>query len=263
MMIKNILKDLSELIEYRQVLLQLTRQQLILRYRRTIFGYFWTLFNPILMMSVTAVVFSKLFDLDLGTYAIFLFAGMIPFNLFSASITQTSGVFLANESILKKIYIPKMLFPVSVTLSVTIDSLLSFVVLMFILLIVGAKISLPLITIPFAFFLLALFSFGLSLIFSVITVFFRDLQHIVVIVLQALFFLSPVIYDKKMLYGKLDWLMDLNPMSYYIDLFREPIYLADWPGLNVVFISVLITAASLFFGLLFFNFQQKKIIYRL
>lgn len=262
-MINKLSENLFELIEYRQVLWQLTKQRLILRYRRTLLGYFWTLFNPLLMMTVTAVVFSTIFQADLRTYVVFLFAGMLPFNHFSGAISQSSGIFIENEGLLKKIYIPKILMPVSVIVAATVDSLLSFVVLMMIILTVGAEFSWALIIIPLVFLLLSLFSLGLALIISVITTFFRDLQHIVTIFLQALFFLSPILYDKTKLSENLEPLIKLNPLVYFIDIFRDVIYLANWPGIETAIIAILLTLASLFVGLVFFNSQQKKIIYRL
>ena len=104
------IKPWKELYAYRNVLLQLVRQQLILRYRRTVFGYLWTLLNPILMMSVTAVVFSSLFKQDLKTFTIFLFAGMIPWNCFSSIVVQSGTSFIYNEGLIKKIYPAKDYF---------------------------------------------------------------------------------------------------------------------------------------------------------
>src|SRR3569832_2176940 len=115
---KRILGYFSELYEFRFVLQQLVRQQLTLRYRRTVFGYLWTLFIPLLMMSVTAVVFSTILKMDLKTNAIFLFSGMIPFIYFCTSVTQSGLSLIGNEALIKKIYIPKILYPLgfSVTL---------------------------------------------------------------------------------------------------------------------------------------------------
>lgn len=102
---------LSELSSSRNVLSQLIFQQLILRYRRTALGYLWTLINPLLMMSIMAMVFSTLFKADLKSFAVFLFAGMIPWNFFSAVITQSGASFINNEGLIKKIYLPKVIFP--------------------------------------------------------------------------------------------------------------------------------------------------------
>jgi ABC-type polysaccharide/polyol phosphate export permease len=95
---------------------QLVMQQLILRYRRTALGYLWTLINPLLMMSVTAIVFAFLFKIDLKTYTVFLFAGMIPWYCFSSIVTRSGGSIINNEGLIKKIYLPKIIFPLGVSL---------------------------------------------------------------------------------------------------------------------------------------------------
>src|SRR3990172_2110847 len=120
-MIKDLINRLSELQANRAVLRQLVSQQLILRYRRTALGYLWTLINPLLMMSVMAVVFATLFKSDLRTFTVFLFAGMIPWNFFSSVVTQSGTSFINNEGLIKKIYLPKIVFPLSITFALLID----------------------------------------------------------------------------------------------------------------------------------------------
>lgn len=245
------------------VLKQLIRQQLILRYRRTVLGYVWTLLNPILMMSVTAVVFSALFKVDLTTFAVFLFAGMIPWNCFNAMLTQASTAFVENEALIKKIFLPKLLFPLSISLSVLIDSTLSFSALLIIILVIGGKLSLALLFIPIAFILLFIFSFGIALILSVATVFFRDIQYVLGIILQALFFLSPILYKSSALAGKVAWIIKINPLSVYIDLFRSPIDQGVLPSVSTVLLAAFIAFLSLCLGLVVFIKQEKKIVFRL
>ena len=245
------------------MLFQLVRQQLVLRYRRTVFGYFWTLLNPILMMTVTAVVFSALFKVDLKTFAIFLFAGMIPWNSFNAMVTQSATAFINNEALIKKIYLPKLIFPLSICLGVLIDSVFSFAALLTIILLIGGQVSWALLFIPVAFILLFIFSFGVVLLISVTTVFFRDLQYVIGIVLQALFFLSPILYKSSALAGKVAFIVKINPISTYINLFRSPILDAALPAVSVIINASFIGFASLFLGLLFFMKQEQKIVFRL
>jgi len=259
----NLFKYLYEIKTYHYSLQQLVRQQLILRYRRTVFGYLWTLLNPILMMSVTAVVFSALFKVDLKTFAIFLFAGMIPWNCFSSMVTQSATSFISNEGLIKKIYLPKLLFPLSICFSVLIDSLLSFVALLIIILVVGGQVSWALLFIPVAFILLFLFSFGIALVISVSTVFFRDLQYVIGVSMQALFFLSPVLYKSSALAGKVAWIVKINPIAAYIELFRAPLDLATMPDPSIIISATIMGFTSLIIGLVFFIKQEQKIVFRL
>ncbi|MCC7006021.1 MAG: ABC transporter permease [Ottowia sp.] len=254
---------IKELCTKRDVLWQLVRQQLILRYRRTTLGYLWTLINPLLMMSVTAVVFATLFKVELKDYAVFLFAGMIPWNCFNATIGQSAVSFINNEGLIKKIYLPKIFFPLSVALAVLIDSMLSFFVLFAIILCIGGQLSWSLLFIPFAYVLLFFFSFGVALVASVATVFFRDLQYVIVIAMQAWFFLTPIMYKKNALTGSIAWLVQFNPVSTFIELFRNPLCFALLPSPSVIASAAALAIISLAFGLLVLARQEEKIVFRL
>lgn len=260
---KSISKYVSEIYENRHILHQLVRQQITLRYRRTIFGYLWTLFNPLLMMSVTAVVFSTIFNMDLKTYAIFLFSGVIAFNYFGTTVVQGGQSLIGNEQLIKKIYIPKLLFPLSVSLAMLIDSLLMAVSLFAIILVIGGKLTLSLLFIPFAYLLLFAFSFGLALVFSVSAVYFRDLQHIIGIVMQALVFLSPVYYKPEALAGKVKSLIEANPLTLFIELFRAPIDQGTFPATAVVLQATLYACLSLMIGLWFFGKHEHRVAFRM
>lgn len=262
-MIKTIYMHWLELQKFAPVLRQLVRQQLILRYRRTALGYLWTLINPLLMMSVTAIVFATLFKVELKTFAIFLFAGMIPWNFFNSAVVQSSTAFISNESLIKKIYLPKLLFPLSVSLGILIDSFLSFIALFLIIILLGGALSWSLIFLPIAFMLLFFFTFGLALIISVATVFFRDLQYIMTVAMQALFFLTPVIYNKQMLAGKIAWLVSMNPVASYIELFRAPLVEAMFPSLSVIINAIFFALLSMAFGVAIFIRYEKKVVFRL
>jgi len=258
-----VMKYPAEVREYRHVLFQLVRQQIILRYRRTFFGYLWTLLNPLLMMSVTAVVFSTIFNMELKTYAIFLFSGMIAFNLFGTIVTQSGQSLIGNEGLIKKIYIPKILFPLATSLALLIDNILMTTSLMLIIVMIGGKVALPVIFIVVAYVLLFLFSFGLALVFSISAVFFRDLQHVIGIVMQALVFLSPVYYRSDSLKGKVQGLIELNPLSAFIELFRAPIYVGTMPATETIALSAGFALVSMVFGIWFFRKYEYRVAFRM
>jgi len=254
---------LGELFNSRNVLSQLVSQQLILRYRRTVLGYLWTLINPLLMMSVMALVFSTLFKADLKTFTVFLFAGMIPWNFFNSVVTQSGASFINNEGLIKKIYLPKVIFPLSIAFALLIDSALAFLALFAIIYIIGGSLSWVVLFIPIAYLMLFFFALGIGLIASVATVFFRDLQHVILIAMQGLFFLTPILYKHDALTGKVAWLVGLNPVVPFIELFRAPLYQASLPSSSVIMQSALISLSAFVVGLLVFLRQEKKIIFRL
>ena len=253
----------GELLASRHVLRQLVAQQLILRYRRTALGYLWTLINPLLMMSIMALVFSTLFNADLKTFAVFLFTGMIPWNFFSSAVTQSGTSFINNEGLIKKIYLPKIIFPLSITSALLIDTVFSFFALLIIILTLGSPLSWVLLFIPIAFLLLFVFTLGICLITSIATVYFRDLQYVILIIMQTLFFLTPILYKPEALKGKVAWLITLNPVVPFIDLFRAPLYLGSLPSQSTIILSILFSLVSITIGLIIFLWQEKKIVFRL
>lgn len=254
---------LGELYGSRNVLSQLVAQQLILRYRRTALGYLWTLVNPLLMMSVMALVFATLFKADLKTFTIFLFSAMIPWNFFSSLVTQSGTSFINNEGLIKKIYLPKAIFPLSIALALLIDSALSFFALFAIVIAIGGSLSWAVLFIPIAYVLLFFFALGLGLITSVATVFFRDLQHVILIAMQGLFFLTPIIYKHDALAGKVAWLVGLNPVVPFIELFRAPLSQASLPSSGAILQATLLSLSAMAVGLFVFLRQEKKIVFRL
>lgn len=254
---------LQELFAYRSVFYQLVRQYLVLRYRRTVLGFVWTLVNPLLMLSVTALVFSTIFKLDLATYSTYLFAGMVPWTFFSTSTTQACGSLISNEGLIKKIYLPKIIFPLSVCVGNLFDSLLSFVALFILIAVFGSTISWALLFIPIAFILIFLFTLGFSLALSTLTVYFRDVQYVVGILLQAVFFLTPIIYKRDGLSGWAADLVALNPLLHFIDLFRLPLYQGVLPHASTILAAVSMSLLSLGVGALVFVKHEKKIVFRL
>ena len=143
------------------------------------------------------------------------------------------------------------------------DSFLSFFALFGIMLVLGAKISVALLFVPVAYVLLVMFSFGIALIISVATVFFRDLQYVIGIMMQAWFFLTPVFYKPDSLAGKVAWLIKFNPVAYYVELFRAPLYKGVLPDSDTILIAFLMAILSIVVGLFVFNRQENKIVFRL
>lgn len=259
----NFKRHLVEVYDYRYVLKLLVRQYLVLRYRRTLLGYLWTLVNPLLMMGVMAVVFAAVQKIELKTFAIFLFSGMVPWNCFNNTVILSSNSLINNESLIKKIYIPKVIFPLSVSIGVLVDSVFSSFSLLLLMMMLGVKPLLVWAYMPLAFLLLFLFSLGVALIFSILTVFLRDLQHILGVAMQALFFLSPVLYEKSLLQGDLGAIIALNPVVPFIELFRAILHEGVAPNWQVIQTALLIASISLLMGLLFFFAKQSRIIFRL
>jgi len=251
------------LYDYRLVLSQLIWQQLTLRYRRTALGFLWTLINPLLTMTVSAVMFSMIMKWPLKSFAIFLFSGLVPFGFFSGVITQGSGILLASEGLIKKIYIPRQIFVAAIATSLLVDTLFNTASLFLIALGIGAPLTPALLTLPISFFLLFMFVVGVTLALSVATVFFRDLPNIVGVVLQAVYYLTPILYPITYVPERFRALFMLNPLYYFVELFRLPIYQGDFPGLGLYLTCGVIAICSLLLGMYVFRMADRHIVFRL
>jgi ABC-type polysaccharide/polyol phosphate export permease len=249
---------------YRQLVVQLVRIQLLLRYRRTALGFVWTLVNPVLMMSVSAFVFSHLLNFaNVQNYAVFLFSGMLPWMMFSNALTIGGASILSNEQLLRKVALPLHALPISAAAGVLIDSLCALMALFLIVVLLGAPLTPALFILPLSYVILFVFCAGCALFFAVVFVFFRDMQHIITVLIQALMYMTPIIYPLERIPERYHWILQLNPMYYLIRLFREPIYDGALPGLKLWIGGVCIALVTLVTAGVLFSLVRRRIVYRL
>lgn len=214
-------------------------------------------------MVIMALVFSSLYKVPFSEFSLYLFSGLLPWNLITSSLLGGSMSIINAESYLKKVYIPKILFPL-VTLGVEITNFMFSLVSLFILsLFFGAKLGWSILLLPFALLLLALFILGGVLLLSILNVFFRDLSHILQIGLLGLFYLTPILYPITLLSGNLLNVIKLNPFFYFINLFHLIIFEATPPGWPEWAACIGLTALSLTLGVLVFQKNEQDVIYRL
>ena len=250
--------------KYEFLFFTLIQKQFILRYRRTLLGYLWNILNPLIALTILALVFSRLFGQDPREFAIFLFSGLVAFNFFSASLSIGSTTFLMHHGLMDKVYVPKILFPLTVITSAAIDSFLVFIALLLVMFFLGSPVSLSLLVLPVSYLALIIFTFGLTLIVSITTVFFRDFQQVLPYILQSLFFLSPILYPKTNFTDPImSLILNINPISVYVELFRAPINEGRAPDLVFFYYGFSYGLVSLAVGLFIFLKCKHLIICRL
>lgn len=257
------LRLVAEVVKFRYLLSQLVRQHVTARYRRTILGFLWTLVNPLLTMAITATVFSLVLGLDIREFSVFLFAGNVPWTLIYGCATRASGAIVANEGLIKKIYVPQQIFPISASLGMLIDTIFSMGSLLVIALLVGAKASLALLFLPISLLILYGFCVGLTLTFSVLFVYFRDMEHITTVILQGVYYLTPILYPLTRIPEKYVWIFYLNPLVYFIELFRNPICYQALPSVQALAVCGVSTVLMLLVANWTFLRCQRDLIFRL
>ncbi len=224
-----------EVFRYRDLVLALVARELKVRYRRSAIGFLWTMLQPLLMMLVLQVVFSSVFrmELDFGNYPVYALAGLLFWNFFSQSILASMNSLRGNAPLLRKLPIPKEVFPLATVISGVINLCLALVPLFLILIITGHKLTTALFFLPVSILLAGLFTLGAGLLLSPLSVFFSDVVEMIGVALSILMYMTPVIYPMKILEGsKYLPLVRFNPVRSIMEVFRDPIYQGEIPPMT-------------------------------
>lgn len=251
-----------ELIKYKWLLQELIKRDLKIKYRRSVLGYLWSILNPLLMMAVLTIVFSSFFRFDIENYPVYLLTGQLLFTFFSEATNMAMNSIILGASLIKKVYIPKYIFPISRVLSCFTTMLFSLIALCIVMIITGAEFYLTIVLLPLVLLYFLVFSIGVSLVLSVMVVFFRDIQYLYGVFLTALTYLTPIFYPVSILPEMVKKYILYNPLCIYIELFRKIMMYGQWPTMWEHFICGLIAIVSLIIGIKVFNqYQDNFILY--
>lgn len=247
---------------YTPLFKELIKRDLKIKYRRSFLGYVWSLMNPLLMMWILTIVFSYVFRFDIANYPLYLITGQIVFNFFSESTSIAMSSIINNAGLLKKVYLPKAVFPIASVASSFINMVFSLSAIFIVMLATQVKFSAVLILLPVAMLVLFVFSLGISLIVSALTVFFRDLFHLYSVLLTAVSFATPIFYPANIIPADLQYILQYNPLYYMVSMFREIILYGTVPAMDEIGICILISLAFVLIGLmLFMKLQNKFVMY--
>jgi lipopolysaccharide transport system permease protein len=240
------------LFSYRELLYSLTRKELKVKYRGSVLGFFWSLLNPILTMLVYSFVFSILARGGVKEFAVFLICALLPFNFLQNSVNQGTGSIISNSNLVNKIYFPREILPLSIVFSNLINYFFELIALFAVLAFMGYKFYLFLYIFPLLIFVQIFLVAGVTLLVSALNVLFRDLQHLITIVMMVWFFGTPIIYPLSMVPEKYQVYMKfINPMTIYVDYYRNIFYYVKYPE-SAGFPSVIETITALGITLLLF-----------
>ena len=251
-----------QLIRFWPVIQNMVVQELRVRYQRSMLGFLWSLLNPILMMATLTLVFSQVLEIKREHFALYLFAGMVPWGFLNSSLSDCAYCIIFNEGLIRKIYLPKLVFPLARVLINLTTFVLSMAALFLLLEPLGARFSLPMLLLPVVIVLFSAFVFGLGLIVATTNTFYRDCGHLVAVIVQAWYFATPIIYEKSFLRGG-QWLLWLNPAYPFIQMFQDIIKDGVWPAMNTFLVATAIAAVSLGVGYAAFKCHEDKLVFRL
>jgi len=239
------------LFSYRELLFSLTKKELKVKYRGSVLGFFWSLLNPILTMLVYTFVFSIVLRGGIEQFAVFLICAMLPFNFLSNSVNYGAGCIISNGNLVNKIYFPREIIPLSIVLSNLINFFFELAALFIVLGVMGYRFYMYLYLLPVLIFIQFFLVVGMTFLVSALNVFFRDLQHLITIIMMVWFFGTPIIYPLSMVPEKYRIFLKINPMTIYADYYRNIFYYVKYQE-NAGFPSTLDTLMALGITILIF-----------
>lgn len=255
------MKWLNEMWQYREMINGLVRRDLKGRYKGAALGFLWTLFNPLLQLVVYTIVFSIIMPNNIERFYLFLFVALVPWLFFSSCLCGGSMVIFTQQDMVKKIYFPRQVLPISFVIAQFINMLLSFIVIFFVVLISGigfnfkAILYLPIVLI--VHFILCL---GVTFITSALTVYFRDLEYILSIISMAWMYMTPIIYSVEQVPERYRGLYYCNPMTSIIVAYRDILYYKSIPELETLAVAGGLGGIILIVGIIVFECLQKRFV---
>ena len=259
---------ISVFVKYRALINQLVQRDIKTKYRRSVLGLLWTVLNPLLMMTVLSIVFSYFFSRygDVENFPVYLLCGQVIFNFFNESTSIAMGSIVHSGELIKKVYVPKYLFPITKVMSSGVNLLSSMIALVIVMVATRSRVTPTVLLAVFPLLYVLLFSTGVSLFLSAAAVSFRDLMHLYSVVTTAWMYLTPVIYPMSILDGAPKWavfIINANPLTAFIKIFRAVVL----DGVTAPWIlhmqSIVWCVIALVIGSLVFKKSQDKFILKI
>ncbi len=250
----------SELFTYKELMKNLVYRDLKIKYKESILGIIWSLLNPLLMLIIYTLAFQFIIRLNVNNFPLFFIIALLPWNFLVASMSMTVSSIVDNSPLIQKVYFPREVIVLSIVISNLIQYIITLIILVPALLYFKVPVSEKLIMMPLLIVLQTLFISGLCYIFSVLYVFFRDMKHIVDVIIIVWFWLTPIVYPLEMVQNRPEIMpvYMLNPMAVFISSFRNILMYDSWPTLNMVLRLVVSSLVMFFAGRYFFLKYENR-----
>jgi lipopolysaccharide transport system permease protein len=258
---QEVINRFKEIYAYREMIVSLVKRDLKGRYKGSALGFLWTFLNPLFQLVVYTMVFSVIMRAGIKDYYLFLFVALIPWIFFSTSLSGGASCIMAQQDMVKKIYFPREVLPISYVTSQFVNMLLSFIVIFLVLIVAGYKLNvLAILCLPIVMIVEYVLALGLAMIMCALTVYLRDLEYVISIVTMAWQFLTPVMYSIDMVPEQVRWVFALNPMTQVIGAYRDILYYGKVPMLSSLLSTIVMGIAFLAIGWFVFEKLQKHFV---
>lgn len=257
---------------YRNLIYNLAQRELRARYKKSILGWLWSLINPAATLAIYTLVFGVIFQTKPPTlaanghtsaYALYLFAGLYVWNFFNNTVIGSISALQSAGPLLNKVYFPPACPAIANTGTVLLQALIEAGILLTIMIGLG-NIGWSVVLFPALLLLVTLFAIGIGLALSIFNVFYRDVNYLVTIVMNLVFYATPIIYPITLVPEHaggipLRRIVELNPLAQYVSWSRDIFWSASWPSVTSMVGLVVVSFATFFFGLAIFNRMSRDI----
>lgn len=249
---------LKEIHKFKNLVYNLVSRDLKVKYKGSILGFLWSLLNPLIMLIVYTIAFKYIIKIRVENFPVFFLCGFLPWMFLSLSLSMAVSTIKDNANLVKKVYFPREILPLSIVLSNLIQFLLTFVILIPALLLFKVKLGFPLLFLPLIIVFQLAFTLGLAFFVSALNVFFSDVRHLLEIFLQIWFWLTPIIYPVSFVPERFQTIYRLNPAVLFVESYRNSLlynHLLSFPEVAILFF---ISLVFLIFGHLVFNSYNRR-----
>lgn len=261
-MVSPVITAVSIMKRYAFLLRQLVARDFKIKYKRSVLGALWSFFNPLMTMGIQYIIFSQLFQRGVENYPVYLLSGVVLFGFFTESSDVSMYAVMGNASLIKKVYVPKYIYPLSKVLSTLVNLMIAMIPMLILTVLTGLPITKAWLLIPFVLVCLLLFCAGIGLLLSALVVFFRDIQFIWRVFLTAMNYMTPIFYPESILPDTVKAFMGWNPMYQYITFFRTIVIDGISPEPKSYAICLVISLLYLIAGAAVFKkFQDRFVFY--
>lgn len=253
------------IFRYTELIKTLVGRDLQVRYKKSVLGYAWTWLDPLMTMFVFILIFDIILSIKVEHFPVYLLTGLIPWIFFSNSIGGSLNSISGNVGLIKRVYYPREIFPITITLGNLVNMFLSLLVLIPIILVYRIEINFNLLFLPISILFLFFIALGFAFFFSCLNVFFRDISYVVPFIIRLWFYLTPIFYviEGRIPEHYLNIYMILNPLAVILSLFRASLMGYSFPDIKYVCASFLICIFVLMVGYAFFKKNEDLMVKRI
>lgn len=251
------MRDIREIIKYKEFLKSNVKKDVRGKYKGSFLGVLWSFINPLLSVLVYAIVFHYIMRFKIEHYLIYLIAGIIPWNFFTTSLNTGMNSILFNADIIKKVYFPRIILPISSVSSCLINFLISCIIVVVFAFFSGVGISIYLLLFPIIALIQYVFTLGVVFILSAIEIYVRDIEHIINFFVSMLFYVTPILYTTDYVPEQFKIILRINPMSYIIEAYHSIFYYKTLPNMCDLSIILILSIVVFFLGYKIFDKLQR------